>query len=184
MNSQTTTGLILAGGLIAFGLFAAGLQVRGSRRLIAKAIVPSDERAYFRKRYRRRFLTGIIMVVIGTMIGGAYLSGMERRVDALKADPNAPAEAPKLEGENKEFVQFWSGFWIVVVALVFTVVGLAFTDAIATRRYAMKQFGIIKEDHEAKLRRDLAVYVAQKQAGTRAGRMGHRANGEGTEDAE
>jgi hypothetical protein len=178
LNTQTITGLILAGGLILFGLFAAALQLRGYRRLKATAILPSDERSYFRKRYIRRFLTGSLLVVIGGMIAGAYLSGMEQKVDALKADPNAPAEQRKLEGENKEIVQFWGGYWIVVIVLVFTVVGLAFADAIATRRYAMQRFRSLKEDHEVKLRRDLAVYVAGKQAGNRAGRMSHRPNGE------
>lgn len=176
VNAQTSTGLILAGGLILFGLVAALAQMRGFRRLNATAILPSDDRSYFRKRYLRRFLTGCILVVIGGMIGGAYLSGMEQRVEALKPDPNAQVEVPKLDPENKHFVQFWGGFWIAVVALVFAVVGLAFTDALATRRYAMLQYRTIREDHEVKLRRDLAVYVAGKQAGNRSGRMGQRAN--------
>ena len=179
MNKELITGTLLAGGLLLFGLVTALYQLRGLRRLNNTAILPSDDRTYFRSRYRRRGLTGLLIVLIGGMIGGAYLSGMEQRVEALK-----PAEevAPKLEGENQKFVQFWGAFWIVVVALVFTVVGLAFTDALATRRYAMLQYRTIREDHEVKLRRDLAVYVAQKQAGQRDGRMGNRAKDDGTND--
>ena len=176
VNAQTTTGSILAGGLILFGFVAALAQLRGFRRLNATAILPNDDRSYFRKRYLRRLLTCCILVAIGGMIGGAYLSGMEQRVEGLKPDPNAPVEMPKLDPENKQFVQFWGGFWIAVVALVFAVVGLAFADALATRRYAMLQYRTIREDHEVKLRRDLAVYVAGKQAGIRSGRMGQRAN--------
>jgi hypothetical protein len=173
VNPELLTGVILAGGLLLFGVATLVYQVRGLKRLKATAILPSDERSYFRSRYRRRGLTAILILVIGGMIGGAYLSGMEKRVEALKP---AEAEAPKLEGENKQFVQFWGAFWVVVVVLVFAVVGLAFTDALATRRYAMLQYRTIREDHEVKLRRDLAVYVAQKQAGQRAGRMGNRTN--------
>ena len=98
------------------------------------------------------------------MIGGAYLTGLERQADNLGAhNPDAEAlEKPKMTEDQKMFVRLWAVYWAVVMVLVFVILTLAFRDAWATRRYAMGQFAHIKEEHEQKLRRDLAVYRQHK----------------------
>ena len=55
-------------------------------------------------------------------------------------------------------------------------VGLAVVDALATRRYWLTLYRQIKDDHQAKLRRDLAVY-RQHQEQTRGGRLRKRLDG-------
>lgn len=177
MNPEAQSGLFLAAVLVLLGGVTGWFQVRGLRRLSARTHVPSDEFAYLRARHRRRLLTGVLLVVAGGMLAGAYLAGLEEKVNALgekkaNADPDAPK--PQLTDEQKALLRFWGGYWIVVVILMFAILGLALTDALATRRYAMSQYHIIREDHEAKLRRDLAVYKQQKKAGTRGGRLGGR----------
>lgn len=159
------SGVALAAILLVFGGVTCGLQWRGRRSVAARQHVPSDELLYLTRRYRRRFATGLLLSVIGLMIGTAFLSGMERRADVL-ADPPAVAEAevprvPVPEGD-RQFVKFWGVYWIVVLLLVFTLLGLAFTDALATRRYWLSQFQHIREDHQVKLRRDLAIFRQQK----------------------
>ena len=60
---------------------------------------------------------------------------------------------------------------------MFALVGLALVDALATRRYWLTLYRQIKDDHQAKLRRDLAVYRQQKEQ-TRGGRIsGNRLGG-------
>ena len=174
MNPEAEYGLFLAAVLVLLGAVTGAFQLRGLKRLRARTHVPSDEFAYLRKRHRRRLLTGVLLVVAGGMIAGAYLAGMEAKVDELgekkpPADPDAPK--PKLTDDQKELLRFWGAYWIVVVVIVFAILGLALADAVSTRRYAMAQYHIIKEDHEAKLRRDLAVYQVQKQSGARGGRL-------------
>ena len=174
MNPEVRSGL-LAAGLVLLGAATGWFQVRGLRRLRARTHVPSDEYGYLRSRYRRRLLTGVLLAVVGGMIGGAYLAGMEAKVDELgekqpAAAPDAPK--PKLTPDQKALLRFWGGYWIAVVLLVFGVLGLALSDALATRRYALGQYRVIREDHDAKLRRDLAVYKQQKQSGVRGGRLG------------
>lgn len=181
------SGLALAGLLVLLGTVTGLFQLRGLRLLHARQHVPSDEYGYLRARHRRRLLTGVLLAVVGGMIGGAYLAGMEERVDELGekkpvADPDAPK--PQLTDDQKALLRFWGGYWIVVVILVFVILGLALADALATRRYAMGQYHIIREDHEAKLRRDLAVYRQQKQAGARGGRLGGRFGPTGEPDGE
>ena len=164
MLTPATTALFLSAGLLLFGLTTSWFQIRGRRRLKGRSVVPSDEAAYFGRRYRRRLINGVLITTIGLMIGGAYLTGLERQADNLGAhNPDAEAlEKPKMTEDQKMFVRLWAVYWAVVMVLVFVILTLAFRDAWATRRYAMGQFAHIKEEHEQKLRRDLAVYRQHK----------------------
>jgi hypothetical protein len=177
-------GLLLAGILLGLGLGTGLRQRRTLRRLREERYVPSDERAYLRGQVRRRLVTSGVLVVLGGMIGGAYLSGMEARADEIagrqkKAEerkavnPDAPAEHPPPDEADRAFTKFYTWYWIAVLLLVFVVVCLAVLDFWHTRRYWMAQYKRIKEDHETKLRRDLAVYRRQKDE-ERLGRRGRR----------
>lgn len=166
----------LAVGLMAFGVLTCWFQLRNRAALRARTHVPSDELAYLGGRHRRRLITGGLIAVIGGLIGGAYLFGLEGGIDALIATPEGadPNEKRELTAEQKQLVKVWSGYWTGVIVLVFAVLGFAFADALATRRYAAQQYRLIREDHEAKLRRDLAVHKAQHDARKAVtGRGGH-----------
>jgi hypothetical protein len=169
---------LVATGLILLGGASAWLQFRGLQRLAVRTHVPSDEFAYLQGRHRRRLTTGLLLALIGALIGGAYVSGLEPRVEALTEKPTGeePPIKRDLTPEEKNLVRIWGVYWIAVIVLVFVVIGLAFTDTISTRRYALQQFQIIREEHQAKLRRDLAVYRAQKEA-NRGGQAGNRMGG-------
>jgi hypothetical protein len=177
-------GLLLAGILLGLGLGTGLRQRRTLRRLREERYMPSDERAYLRGQVRRRLVTSGVLVVLGGMIGGAYLSGMEARADEIAgrqkkaeerkvANPDAPAEHPPPDDADRAFTKFYTWYWIAVLVLVFVVVCLAVLDFWHTRRYWMAQYKRIKEDHETKLRRDLAVYRRQKDE-ERLGRRGRR----------
>ena len=174
-------GLVLAAGLFAFGVGTAARQRPTLRRLHDERFLPSDERAYLRGQVRRRFLTSAIVASIGIMIGWSYLSGMEGRATEIaersrKAAENAPEheagrpadvqppsdEEKRRIAAEKAFVSLYGYFWLGILALVFLAVSCAIFDFWATRRYWMAQYRIIKDDHEAKLRRDLAVYRQAK----------------------
>jgi hypothetical protein len=183
--STAVVAYTLAAGLIAFGLLTSWFQLRGRAALRARTHVPSDELAYLRGRYRRRLATGVILTLIGVLIASAFLSGLEPQIDAMIAaaekENGDGDEKQDLTPEQKQLVKIWGGFWTGVVVLVLVVFGLALADALATRRYAMLQYRIIREEHEAKLRRDLAVHKAQHQARKNAisGKAGEA--GEGSE---
>ena len=172
MNDPFGPAVALAAGLALLGVGTAVYQLRGLRRLAARTHVPSDEYRYLRGRYVRRLLIAAVLILTGVMIGGAYLSGMQARVDALgNPDPAAGPDAPKpvLGDADKRFAKLWGMYWVAVMVLPFVLVGLALMDSWATRRYWYAQFRQLKEDHQAKLRRDLAVYKTQKQHDRRGG---------------
>lgn len=181
MNNTSAVALVLSAGLVLLGLLTGVWQVRGLRALAERKLVPSDEYAYFRARYRRRLVTAALLVSVGAMIGGAYLSGMTRVADQLGqprpegvADDQAPK--PEMTEEQKEFVRVSLAYWSIVLILVFALIGLATVDAFATRRYWLAQYRALRDDHQARLRRDLAVYK-QNQEQNRSGRGGSRLGG-------
>lgn len=164
--------LLLALAVAGLGVATGAAQLRGWRRLRARSHVPSDEYGYLRNRYRRRGLTAVVLVAIGALIGTAYLTGMEHRADHLGPAPEVEAGGPPaMTPDQRQFVRFWGVYWIVVMVLTNTLLVLAFADAVATRRYWMKVYRVLRDDHEAKLRRDLAVYKQHVEQ-SRNGRFG------------
>jgi hypothetical protein len=156
-------GLILAFALFVFGVGTALRQRRTLARLREERFLPSDELAYLRGQVRRRLVTSAIVTFIGLMIGWTYLSGTEARATEIaERAKDTPEERREPSDEDKQFVRQYGYFWMAVLLLVFLAVMCAVFDFWATRRYWMAQYRIIKEDHEAKLRRDLAVYRQAK----------------------
>ena len=178
MNQPMTLALALGFGLGLLGGLTAYLQYRGLRHLASRSHVPSDEYAYLKSRHRRRLLTGCLLCIIGALLAGAYLSGLETKADELGEARPAPAdgEKPKMTDEQKQLFRIWAIYWIAVIGLVFTILILALIDAVSTRRYWLAQYRNIQEEHNTRLRRDLAVYRQQKEQ-SRTGRIGpHRSD--------
>lgn len=160
-------GLILAAGLILVGALTALRQQRALGAIADEPFLPDEDRRYRRGQARRRMATSGLLVVIGGMIAGYYLSGMDARMDAIPernkigAPPQEGAPDPRAEAD-KQFTKLVGFYWIGVLGLVFVAVCLAVFDFWATRKYWMARYKELKADHDAKLQRDLAVYRQQK----------------------
>jgi hypothetical protein len=169
-----TIALLLAIPLILAGLGSGLAQLRNRAALAVRKHVPSDELAYFTTRYRRRLLAAAIMTLIGVLIAGAYLGGLEASADSLAA-PNADGTRKIMTDDNRQFIRLYALFWSVVIILAFGLVAVAMTDAWATRRYALRMYRHLREDHHERLRRDLAVYLQDRDQ--RRGRGGWAGRG-------
>jgi hypothetical protein len=163
--------LLIAGALVALGVGSGWQQVREMKKLRDRKLVPSDEYAYLRGRHRRRLLVGVLLVVIGGLFAGAYLSGMTARIDELgqKKPTDADGEKRQLTDEEKDLMRTYYGIWAGVALLTFFVIGLAVVDALASRRYWLKIYREMREEHNSQMRRDLAVYKQQKEQGRAGG---------------
>lgn len=169
MNQAAVVALCLAVPLVGLGLASTVWQLRGLRRLAARSHVPSDEQSYLRRRHRLRLANGVILTLIGGMIAGAYLSGMEARADRGRAafvppaGPDVPdGTVPPPTPEEKLFFRFWSSYWIAVLVLASVLIFCAIADAVETRRYGLKMYREMRDEHRARLARDLAVFKQQK----------------------
>jgi MFS family permease len=180
VNSKMAAAMALAVPLLLVGLYSAWQQIRGLRHLRERKLVPSDEAAYLRGRHRRRLVVGVLLVLIGGLIAGAFLSGMEARADELgeKKPTDANGEKKEMTDEEKQFVWRWGLYWIaVVLPLTFALIGLAIADGLASRRYWLKLYREMRDEHNSQLRRDLAVYMQQKEQGRGGGGFGGRMGG-------
>lgn len=193
-------GLILAAGLILLGVGTAVRQGRTARRLRDDRFLPSDDRAYLRGQVRRRLATAAVVAVMGGLIGWVFLSGLHARAAEIaerrdraerdraaagpEADPGRPPDPPPPPSdEDRRTVKVWTVCWIAVSALLLVTVCLAVFDIWATRKYWMAQYRILRADHEAKLRRDLAV-ARQAKDNDRMTRLGGRKPPRGDDTAE
>ncbi|AWM40940.1 hypothetical protein GobsT_04800 [Gemmata obscuriglobus] len=160
-----TGGLLLAAGLVLVGLFTGARQRQTLRALGAEPFLPDVDRAYRRGLARRRTVTSAILVLIGALIAGYYVSGMDARMDAIpeRDRPALPdgADDPR-PAEGKQFARLVAVYWSVVMGLVFVAVCLAVKDFWATRTYWMARYKELRADHETKLQRDLAVHRQQR----------------------
>jgi hypothetical protein len=152
--------------LVLIGLLTAARQRRALRALRGERYLADEDRVYRRGQAVRRLATSGLLVVMGGMIAGYYLSGMDARMDAIpeRNKLGAPPEGepdPRDEAD-KQFTKFVGFYWIAVMVLVFAAVSLAVVDFWATRRYWMARYKELKADHQAKLQRDLAVFRQQK----------------------
>lgn len=171
MNPQSVA-LLLSAILLLLGTVSAYYQFQGRRQLHERKLVPSDEYVYLRGRYRRRLLASGLMIVAGLMIGGAYLSGMEANADALKAERGVDGERKPIAPQDRDFVKLWGLYWIGVIVLAFALISVAMTDAWASRRYWLGVYKLMREEHQVKLRRDLAVYQQKKDdRGAKRGKL-------------
>lgn len=169
-------GLILAALLVAFGVGAGVRQFRTLARVRAEPFMPAEDRTYLRRQAVRRLGVSALLLAVGGMIAFYYLSGMDARMDAIpernKGDAAAAAGDPQAAAD-KEFTRQVGAYWIVIILLIGVVVLIAVIDLWATRRYWMARYKELKEDHQTKLQRDLAVYRQQK-LNARAKGLGRR----------
>ena len=177
MNSKMVAALTLAVPLVLLGLFSGWQQLRGLRQLKARRLVPSDEAAYLRGRHRRRFAVGVLLVILGGLIAGSFLSGQEARADELgeKKPTDAEGEKREMSDEEKRFLRGYGIYWFgIVIPLTFVLIVLGMIDGLATRRFWLKLYREMREEHHSQLRRDLAVYKQEKDGRRGGGHFGGR----------
>src|SRR5262249_29647064 len=85
--------------------------------------------------------------------------------------------------EDKLFIFFYTGYWIAALLVLLGVVGLAFWDLVAIRRYGRRQFQKLQADRRAMIERQAARLRGQRNghASDWAGDLPAR-NGHGTAD--
>jgi hypothetical protein len=161
-------GLLLSAGLILLGVGAGWGQIRLYRRLREQPFLPAEDQRHYRAQGRRRLVISALLTIIGSMIGGYYLSGMDERLVAIperqrqaaaQAGEHPPNPAQEAEAAaDRRFTRLVGYYWIAVIVLLGVVVMLASIDVIATRRYWMARYRELQADHQAKLHRDLIIY--------------------------
>jgi len=160
--SQIVFGVVLV--IVLLGL--AGFY--GWRQLLVLRRVPPDPEAwgeegvYLRRQARRRLVSCVLMVLLANMLAGALLF-LEAPTQQL-AD-RVDAEGPQaVEGAaEREFVNFYSYYWITFLLLLLALVVLAGIDLWAVRRFGMRQLRRLQDDRRAMIARQTALLRQRRE---------------------
>lgn len=145
-------------------------QFQTLKRLRLQPEMPVEDRTYFRRQAIRRLIGCGLLVAIGALIGGSYVSGQEEWVDRLgQPDPAkvAPGVAPDPELQHKKRLYVW--YWIAVLMLLLALVIVAAIDFFAIRGYGARHLKRIYSDRKAMLEQELAEL--KRARGYRNGEM-------------
>jgi hypothetical protein len=101
------------------------------------------------------------MAILGAMLAGTFLSGMEQRADQLATDRSALRAAgddTPMTAEERRFAKFYGWYWIAMLLVLLVIVTIAGIDMMATRRYALTQMRLLREDRRQVIERELARF--------------------------
>lgn len=152
-------GIVL---LLAAVLFARG-QFQTLRWLRVQPSLMPEDTAYFRRRAVRRLVGCGLMVLLASLMIGLYLLGILDALDALIARAEAAdADELQLTPAEEEAVRRSYTYLGAIVLNLFLLLGLAFVDLMALRRYGMRQRKRLREDRQAMLERQLPLLRRQR----------------------
>jgi hypothetical protein len=125
-------------------------------------LMPEDV-AYFRRRVVRRLLGCGLMVLLAAQMLGLFFFGILDSLDALIARAQAAdADALHLTPAEEVAVRRSYTYLGAIVLILFLLLGLAFVDLMALRRYGMRQRRRLREDRQAMLERQLPLLRRQR----------------------
>src|SRR5206468_3992140 len=107
---------------------------------------------------KRRLAGSVLMAVFAGLLAGS-LTFLEDPAGRLAEEGEAAREhgqQPVLDPEQKQFIHFYGGYWIVMLLVLLALVALAAFDLLATRRFGLRQYRKIQTDRRAMIERQAA----------------------------
>ena len=132
-------------------------QVQSLRALPKLVSLQPEDRRYLRNLAIRRITGCLCLVGIAVLIGAAFVSGLEARVQEISDQRAALPEGPKpaLNEEQGTTVRLYAAIWVALLLLLLVAVLLAAADVWATRQYGIRHYRRIQGDRRAMLERQL-----------------------------
>jgi hypothetical protein len=117
-----------------------------------------DDRRFLRQQAWRRLINSGLTLILASLLAAPFLTGLQTRAEQLGDEReqlrNEGRSAP-FSPEQREFVRFYAGYWIIFLILLGAILAVAGVDVFATRRFAMTQMRRIQADRRAMLERQL-----------------------------
>jgi hypothetical protein len=151
--------------LVALAAYYAWRQVQSLRRLREQTDLPREDQLFYRTQAWRRLANSALMILLAGLLVGSYVLGQEQRAGELsRADRVAAADegAAPPTAEQREFLNHYGTFWMVFVLILLVVMGVAFWDLWATRRFGLRHYRQIQADRLAMIRHELARFRSER----------------------
>lgn len=156
---------ILVAVLLGLAAFFARRQLQLLQSLKQEVDLSSEDRRYHHRQAWRRLTCCLLMTIFALMLAGSYVMGWNRQADELGEQANAARAvdaAAKLEGPQKEFVNFFSVYWIIATLVLLGMVFLAALDIFAIRRFGLRHYRQIQSDRREMIEREVAQLRSQR----------------------
>jgi hypothetical protein len=173
-NDELVIGIVLVVALVGLAGFYAWRQVRTLRRPGAAVDPATPEGKYLKAQVRRRLIGSALMLVLAAQLAGALIFLEERaQRQAERADARAEARQRGIfaqpTAEERSFAGFYGAYLVAFLVVLLAIVALAFSDLLATRRYAVRAHRELRAQHHDLLEREIARLRQEK----------HQRNGHG-----
>jgi hypothetical protein len=159
---QIIVTLVLIALLGGLGGYFAWKQLQTLRNQGGNENLPAEDRRYFRRQAWRRLVgCGLMLLLLG-LFGGTFF--FEGKVDQLQKAKQEQGVNSELKPDEKVLMKFYGGYYIAILLLVLGLVGTAFVDLVAIRRYGQRHFRKLQADRRAMIERQI-VRLRQERNG-------------------
>src|SRR5262249_3960308 len=110
---------------------------------------------------RRLLCSGLMIVFAGLLFGWFFLEGSFREVREELRQQKEQAAPAELTAEQKDFVRLFTGYWIVGLLVLLSLISLAAVDFWSIARFGLRKHRQLQADHRALLRSDVAQRRSQ-----------------------
>ncbi len=155
--TELVSGVLLVLLLLGLAGFYSWRQIHVLRRLRSGAPLPDEERRYLRRQAWRRVTCSVLMILFAGLLVGSYF--VERELGSLHEQAGKAAEP---DPEQRQFIYFFSSYWILGILLFFGILVLAILDWLATRRFTLRQIQQLQENHQVMLDQQAARLRARR----------------------
>jgi hypothetical protein len=165
---EFTFGLVMVLLLVALAGFFAWRQRQTLQALRRQTELDLDERRYLQAQAMRRLLcSGLMLLLAGLLIGSWFFEPGYQEVTQSGRTAAANAQ-PNLKPEERDFLQNFTFYWILILLVLFVFAVVATLDIRATLRYGLDRHRQLEQDHRA------ALEAHVRQLRERNGRKPHK----------
>ena len=119
------TAVTLAVLLAIIAIISIRFQFKTYHKLKTSTLA-SDDRRFFRGQLQRRSMNAVLMLILAGLLGGAFLSGAQQKLDEILVNKQNDPQGATTE-EEKDFVRTWTVYWMTTLGFLFFVVLIAIT---------------------------------------------------------
>ncbi len=153
---ELTFGLIIVVLLVGLAVFFGWRQRRTLRTLRLDSSLPDADRSYLRTQAVRRLVCSGLMLLLAALLVGSYLFEEGYQELTQQVHPPAPATGkPVLRPDERAFVQGFTFYWILILAVLFLFAVVAALDIRSTLRFGLAKHRQLEHDHRAALQAHL-----------------------------
>ena len=146
---ELASGIALVAILLGLAGFFAWRQFRTLRLVKNDPSLSPEDRHYLLGQVKRRLLSSFLMVIFaGFLVGSYFLDADFRR---LHGELDQPPAWPEDEAASKDFLRFFTWYWISALMVLLAIVLLAAVDFASTARFGARHQRQLLDDHRAML---------------------------------